>query len=71
MGTIPGYTTASRSGLHTPAGTPTAVIQRISANLGRILGDASVRTRLDAFSVEVHPRSLEETRSHIRADLAK
>jgi hypothetical protein len=34
MGTIPGYTTASRSGLHTWVGTSTAVIPRISANQG-------------------------------------
>ena len=69
--TIPGYATASWSGLHAPAGTPTAVIQRISADLRRILGEAGVRTRLDAFGVEVHPSSPEELENQIRADLAK
>jgi tripartite-type tricarboxylate transporter receptor subunit TctC len=69
--TIPGYGTASWSGLHAPAGTPTAVIQRISVDLRRILAEPGVRTWLDAFGVEVHPSSPEELESQIRADLAK
>lgn len=67
---IPDYATASWSGLHAPVGTPATLIQKLNADLRRILGEAGVKARLDAFGVEVNPSSPGELDSQIRADLA-
>jgi tripartite-type tricarboxylate transporter receptor subunit TctC len=62
-----------RDGSHmwlAPAGTPRAVLQRISSEVARIVNRAEVRERLQAISFHVAPATPEETARMLRADLA-
>lgn len=69
--TVHGYAAASWSGLHAPAGTPSAIVQKINADLRSILTRTEIRSRLEDLGVEVHPSSPEELFQQIRADIAK
>ena len=53
--TLPGYAFESWFGLLAPAGTPRPVIERINAEMGKLLASPAIRERLAAQGVEPRP----------------
>jgi tripartite-type tricarboxylate transporter receptor subunit TctC len=58
-------------GLLAPAGTPAAVVQKISAEVGKILQSADVRDRLQGQGAEPMPGSPEAFGAFMREEMAK
>ena len=58
-------------GLLAPAGTPAAVVQKISADVGKILQSADVRDRLQGQGAEPMPGSPEAFGAFMREEMAK
>jgi tripartite-type tricarboxylate transporter receptor subunit TctC len=54
--------------LMAPAGTPEAVIAKLSADLRTVLGDPELRQRFEALASYVRPLSPQETAAFIRAE---
>lgn len=68
---IPGYSAASWSGLHAPAGTPASIIAKINADVRTVLTMPDVKSRLESLGVEPNPSTPEELASLIRRDIEK
>ena len=51
---VPGFESGTWQGLLVPAGTPTEVVARLSAELTRIIRSPEVRARLTAQGAEVY-----------------
>lgn len=68
---LPGYVVDNWYGLFAPAGTPTAVLARLNADLVKTLNDADVRARLIAAGQDPAPSSAEEMGAALRADIAQ
>jgi tripartite-type tricarboxylate transporter receptor subunit TctC len=70
--TLPGFEAASWYGLVAPAGTPRAIVDRLSSETQRIFGEAAFREKFLApnmiFSIAGSP---DEFAARIRADYAK
>jgi tripartite-type tricarboxylate transporter receptor subunit TctC len=69
--TVPEYATASWSGLHAPAETPAAIIQKINSDMRLALAMPDVKARIEGLGLEVNPSSSEELARQIRADIQK
>lgn len=50
---VPGYEFASWHGVFVPAGTPPAVVERLNAELNKIVADPAVRERMAALNIEL------------------
>lgn len=50
---VPGYEFASWHGVFAPAGTPPAVVERLNAELNKIVADPTVRERMAALNIEL------------------
>ncbi len=50
--TVPGFEVSTWNGVFAPAATPPATIERISAAIAAVMGEASVKSRLAELSVE-------------------
>ena len=50
---VPGYEFASWHGVFVPAGTPPAVVERLNAELNKIVADPVVRERMAALNIEL------------------
>ncbi|WP_332692311.1 Bug family tripartite tricarboxylate transporter substrate binding protein [Bosea sp. (in: a-proteobacteria)] len=50
---VPGYEFASWHGLFVPAGTPPAIVERLNAELNKIIADPTVRERMAALNIEL------------------
>ncbi|KUL94651.1 hypothetical protein DK26_17240 [Bosea sp. WAO] len=50
---VPGYEFASWHGVFVPAGTPPAVVERLNAELNKIVADPTVRERMAALNIEL------------------
>jgi tripartite-type tricarboxylate transporter receptor subunit TctC len=59
------------NGLFAPAGTPAAVVARINADANAVLGDAAVKTLLDAQGLTVVGGSAEDFRRVVDADVKR
>jgi tripartite-type tricarboxylate transporter receptor subunit TctC len=68
---IPGYSAASWSGLHAPAGTPAMVVAKINADVRNVLAMSDVRTRLESLGVEPNPSTPDELAALIKRDIDK
>jgi tripartite-type tricarboxylate transporter receptor subunit TctC len=53
--TLPGFDANTWWGLMVPTGTPQPIIDKVNADLNRVLADASVQERLHALGVEPRP----------------
>ncbi len=68
---LPGFEVSVWFGLLAPAGTSRAIVERLNAEIGKVLADASVRARLaDLAAVPMHT-SADEFAAMVRADIAK
>jgi tripartite-type tricarboxylate transporter receptor subunit TctC len=68
---VPGYEVMVWFGLVAPAGTPREIVQRLNAEVIRILGMPDVRERFIAQGVEPVGSTPEQFGEHIRAQMSK
>jgi tripartite-type tricarboxylate transporter receptor subunit TctC len=68
---VPGYEFVSWNGVHVPAGTPKAVIDRIHAELVKVVGMPDVRERMFGLGMEVAGSTPAELGALVRSDIAK
>ena len=68
---LPGYQAVGWFGLLAPAATPKPVVDRLSADVNRVLADADVRAKMQALGADPGGNSPEEFRRFIRDDQAK
>jgi tripartite-type tricarboxylate transporter receptor subunit TctC len=64
----PGFETQSWMGLLAPAGTPAAVVDRLSGEVRRILADGASKDKLESFGYEVVASSPAEFGRFVRAE---
>lgn len=70
--TVPGYEASVTFGLFAASGTPAAVVEKINADVQRIVGDPEFqKTFLDRFAVQPVPGSLDGFAEFLRKDSAK
>jgi tripartite-type tricarboxylate transporter receptor subunit TctC len=68
----PGFEAVSWHALVAPAATPRAVVNRLHAEMGRIVRTPEVRERMTAIGlIPVASRSIEETQQYITAEAKK
>ncbi len=53
---FPGFSALSWSGLSVPAGTPPAIVERLEAEMGRIMGSPAIRQRMESVGFVVPPQ---------------
>jgi tripartite-type tricarboxylate transporter receptor subunit TctC len=68
---VKGYEAATFTGIFAPAGTPSAVIQKLSTALRKALANPAVRERYHAMGVEVMDLPQPEFAAYVRADFQK
>jgi tripartite-type tricarboxylate transporter receptor subunit TctC len=68
---LPGFEVGAWYGLLAPAGTPRAVIERVSAESARILKLPDVRERFRADAFDIAADTPEQFAAVIRAELAR
>lgn len=68
---VPGYEITFWTGLLAPAGTPPAVVSRLSAELANIIQASEVRERLTAMGAEPVAEPPERLAARMRSDIAK
>ena len=68
---LPGYEAIGWFGMLVPAGTPPAVVAKLSADANRVLAEADVRTKMLSVGAEPSGNTPEEFARFIRADQAK
>jgi len=68
---VPGYEVAQWFGLVAPAKTPGPVIARLNAEVGRILLEPELKSRLAAEGADAVAGTPEQFAAHVRTDVAK
>ena len=68
---LPGFEVAATYGVLAPAGTPKAVIDRLNAEIGKILAMPDVKTKFEQQGVIPMHMSPEQTTQHIRGEVSK
>jgi len=68
---VPGYETNIWLALFVPAATPTPVIERLHAELGRVMALPEVRERLAVLGMQPVTSTPAELAVHLRSDIAK
>jgi tripartite-type tricarboxylate transporter receptor subunit TctC len=68
---IAGYEVTSWYGVCAPAGTPTAVLDKVNAAVGTVLNSPELQQRLSELITEIAPSSREEFDRFIRAEIAR
>lgn len=68
---LPGYQAVGWFGLLAPAATPKPVVDRLSADVNRVLADSDVRAKMQALGADPGGNTPEEFRRFIRDDQAK
>ena len=69
--TLPGYEAVSWAGLGAPAGTPTEIVDKLNKETNTVLGDAGLQSRLAEFGATVMPKSPDEFRKFVAAEIDK
>lgn len=67
---VPGYSQELWFGLLAPAATPRAIIDRLSAEIGRVLNDADTRARWRPIGMEPRPGTPEEFDRLVASEIA-
>jgi tripartite-type tricarboxylate transporter receptor subunit TctC len=67
---IPGYERDGAFGMLAPAGTPRAILNQISGDMGRVLTAPDVRDRLQAMGFVAVPTTPEEYDKVVRNEIA-
>jgi tripartite-type tricarboxylate transporter receptor subunit TctC len=68
---VPGFDYAAWAGFLAPAGTPPAIIEKLNADLTKVLGLPEVREKLTALGFEISPGRPAELGEMIRREMAK
>lgn len=68
---VPGYEFASWHGLFVPAKTPPAIVERLNAELNKIIADPSVRERMAALNIDLVGGSPASFGEFIKAEATK
>jgi tripartite-type tricarboxylate transporter receptor subunit TctC len=68
---LPGYEAVSIYGVFAPAKTPVAIITRLNAEIGRVLGRAEVRERFAGIGVETVGGTPAEFAAIVQAETVK
>ena len=68
---LPEYEAYSWAGFLAPRGTSTEIVQKISADMGRAMGDPVVRQRMYEAGAEARPGSPAEFSKQLRAEIVK
>ncbi|MEI8266451.1 MAG: tripartite tricarboxylate transporter substrate binding protein [Betaproteobacteria bacterium] len=68
---LAGYDSTGWFGVVAPAGTPTAIIDRLSADIHAVLGDEQIRTSMRNLGVEPAPSRPAAFEAYIRAETQK
>jgi len=68
---VPGYEAYSWSGMLAPAGTPADIVQRVNADMVRVLRDPATVKAMLAAGAEPKPGTPEEFGAFLQAELAK
>ena len=68
---VPGYEASLWFGLVAPAGTPVAIVNRLSAEVTQIVRSAAMRERFTPFSLELAGGTPEEFAATIRSEIPK
>jgi len=67
---VPGYEAETWFGISAPAGTPEAIVNRLSAELARVMNSAEVRPGLESQGVIIVANTPAEFAKRIAADVA-
>jgi len=65
---VPGFESAGWFAIYAPAGTPRPIVERLSAELSRLLGDAEFKKRLIALGLEPASSTPEQLQEQMRND---
>ena len=68
---VKGYEASTFTGIFAPAGTPQAVLSKLSVALGKALANETVRERYRSMGVEIIDSSQAQFAAFVRADLEK
>jgi tripartite-type tricarboxylate transporter receptor subunit TctC len=68
---VPGYEAIGWFGLLVPAGTPAAIVEKLSADANRVMQDPEVKERMFALGAEPSGNTPAQFAAFIRADQAK
>jgi tripartite-type tricarboxylate transporter receptor subunit TctC len=68
---VPGFEAFTWHGVLVPAGTPTAIIDRLNAEINRMLQMPDVRERLGTLGAEIIGGTPKEFADHIRREIPK
>jgi tripartite-type tricarboxylate transporter receptor subunit TctC len=68
---VPGFEAATWHGVLVPAGTPTAIVDRLNAEINRMLQLPDVRDRLTALGAEIIGGTPKEFADHIQREIPK
>ena len=69
--TLPGFEVRSWLGLAAPAGTPEAVVQRLNAEILKVLAEPAFQAALANLGSEVAPRTPAETMAMVQRDILR
>ncbi|MGA0569687.1 Bug family tripartite tricarboxylate transporter substrate binding protein [Variovorax sp. VNK109] len=69
--TLPGLSAESGTGLVVPSGTPDAVVQKISADVAKVVAQPAVRKRLEELGIEVVGSTPAQFEDYLRSVSAK
>ena len=69
--TVPGYDATSWYGLMVPANTPQAIIQRLHAELSKIMQSADVKLRYSQLGVDPVVNTPEQFKAYIQSETLK
>ena len=65
---LPGFVSESWNGIVAPAGTPRAIIERLSAAMAKVMGSAKVKEALAPLGAEVTQSGPEEFAAYVKED---
>ncbi|MDQ3215329.1 MAG: tripartite tricarboxylate transporter substrate-binding protein, partial [Pseudomonadota bacterium] len=68
---LPGFELSTWFAFFAPAGTPRAIVDKISGDMRRVLAQPDMQQRLAAIGVDIHASTPDELAAFQRAELAK
>ena len=68
---VPGYDVATWIGAFAPIGTPKSIVDKIEADIKRVLAMADVKAKLEALRMEIRSGASEEMRAVLAGDMVK
>ena len=67
---VPGFAVGSWFGLYAPAGTPKDIVEKINADVNRILQLPGVKEQLAALGAEPIPMTIDQFALQLRSEIA-